>query len=253
MPSKHRFATEEIENFSTVDLITELKRRYQVLSRPERSCVLLGAPYSGVSTQSNFLRKEWGLCSIKRRDLYSTPEATLDSAISRLSDDIGSFRCRRGFILENFPSSPAEGIALDDLIRNKHPSRKDYRAILLDLPHSNEQEKEHSEQELMRRAQGLLLHPSSGRQYNANVEDLRPQTPNVDDVSGEPLVCPNSDLSSVSASIRNWWDSESAISSFSSRLARVDARKSIDSVSIEVSRILLGDSPSIAKDQSSEI
>ena len=112
--AKHRFATEEIEKFSTVDLIAELKRRYSVLSRPELSCVLLGAPYSGVKSQANFLRKEWGMCQINRFDFINRDVNELtDDATRRLAEEIGSFRCRRGFVVTEFPSNQDEAGKFD--------------------------------------------------------------------------------------------------------------------------------------------
>ena len=241
MAGKHRFATEEIEKFSTVDLVAELKRRYQVLSRPERSCVVLGAPWAGVSTQVNFLRKEWGTCSIKRDDFLNSAQTDLHDAVKKLSDEIGSFRCRRGFVLQSFPESAEEAQAFDNMIKEKHANRADYKVIVLGMPHGDDQEIEASITELSKRATGHMVHQQSGRVYNSNVAELAPQTPNVDDVTGEPLVCPRFDTSGLANQARSWWiEKERSLRNFyHNRIQIVNAKKSCDQVSMDISRILL--------------
>ena len=235
MSGKHRFATEEIEKFSTLDLISELKRRYQVLSRPERSCVLLGPPYSGVSTQSSFLRKEWGMCTLKRDDIVKADQ-DLNTSLNRLSEELGSFRCRRGFVLTNFPESENEAKGLDQIISAKHPSRKDYSVILMSVPSTPE-----SQEIITQRATGMLVHEQSGRLYNGNVPELAPQTKNMDDVTGEALVCPKWDLSGLKDRLNTWWrNTEKEVSAYyGDRVQRVNAQASRDTVSVEISKILL--------------
>jgi adenylate kinase len=241
MAGKHRFATEEIEKFSTVDLVAELKRRYQVLSRPERSCILLGAPWSGVSTQVSFLRKEWGTCSIKRDDILNSAQTDLHEAVKKLSEEIGSFRCRRGFVLQNFPESEEEAQAFDGMIKEKHANRADYKVIVLGMPHGDEQDTEASITELSKRATGHMIHQQSGRVYNSHVAELSPQTPNVDDVTGESLVCPRFDIAGLAIQARSWWsEKETSLRAFYHyRMQLVDAKKSCDQVSMDISRILL--------------
>ena len=238
MSGKHRFATEEIEKFSTVDLIAELKRRYQVLSRPERSCVLVGAPCSGTTTQSSFLRKEWGLCSIERGDIIQGTDTDLNSAVTKLSEEIGSFRCRRGFVITNFPQTSQEAKLFDDMIRSKHVERADYKVILLDVPHEDH---DSAAQQLMNRATGHLVHVPSGRVYNSNIPELKPQTQNVDDITGEALTCPRLDLASVRNRMLSWWEERKPDFSkfYGDRLSTVDASRSRDAVSMDISRLLL--------------
>ena len=245
MASKHRFATEEIERFSTVDLISELKRRYQVLSRPERSCVLLGPDYAGVETQAAFLRKEWGLCTINRTDIMKQSIA-LDAAIKDLSDEIGSFRCRRGFAVSNFPESTEEAKAFDDMIRSRHSKHADYKVFVIDLPSSDDTMRQKSFMMLDHRARGMLLHPQSGRIYNTTEPELAPQTANIDDVTGEGLVCPNWDLSGLQKKLNNWWEIRlpEVNAFYRTRCRFIDASRPRDSVSVEISKILLGESGS---------
>lgn len=241
MSGKHRFATEEIEKFSTVDLITELKRRYQVLSRPERSCVVLGSPYTGVSTQVGFLRKEWGMCSIKREGVLPKSDSDLNEAVTKVSDEIGSFRCRRGFAIENFPQTDQEAKVFDDMVSAKHADKKDYRVILLSMPHSTKEEQDASIVQLTSRATGHMIHEPSGRIYNSNVPEIAPQTPNMDDITGEPLVCQRMDPSGISTQFTGWLAKNEANlrQYFGQRVKNVDASQSRDAVSMNVSRVLL--------------
>lgn len=242
MASKHRFATEEIEKFSTVDLISELKRRYQVLGRPERNCVLLGPDYVGISTQAAFLRKEWGLCTIKRDEIMRESNS-LDAAMKKLSGEIETFQCRRGFALTNFPETVEEANALDAVLKLKHPKRVDYKVLMLDLPSANDAERKDSTAILQARAQGMLVHPKSGRIYNTSDPELTPHTPNVDDVTGDALVCPNWKLTDLENRLNDWWGQRrpQLVSFFKRRSCFIDASKPRDSVSIEISRILLGE------------
>lgn len=233
----HRFATEEIEKFTTVDLIAELKRRYQVLSRPERSCVLLGPAYSGLSTQAAFLRKEWGLCSISREDILPEDNSsTIETGMTKLSQELNSFRCRRGFALTRFPSSASEAEALDDLLGKKHPHKRDYKVIVFQVP-----EDDSGTDLLSNRAKGHLIHENSGRIYNSNVPELMPQTPYLDDITGDPLVGPQWKISNVEEKITQWWNTQlpSVAKYYGSKIRTINATESRDSVSVEISKLLL--------------
>lgn len=250
--TKHRFATEEIEKFSTVDLIAELKRRYQVLSRPEKSCVILGHPVSGVSTQANFLRKEWGVCSIKREDVLPKPDSNVQEAVLKLAEEIGSFRCRRGFVLQNFPQSEEEARLFDHMLAKKDEKHKEYTPILLSLPSETDEARNSSLKVLKDRASGHMVHEASGRVYNANVTELAPQSPNVDDITGEPLVCPRKNYSQLTEKVERWWSltQPHMRTYFGERMQVVDSSQSQDEVSMTVSRILLRSAP--GKSEASE-
>jgi adenylate kinase len=241
MSGNHRFATEEMEKFSTVDLIAELKRRYQVLSRPERSCVLLGPPCSGVASQSQFLRKEWGLCSLKRDDIFSDPNTDMASGLRKLSEEIGSFRCRRGFVLERFPQNETEAKLFDEMMAKQHTDRRDFKTIVLDFPHDSEEQASSSTAQLLERGAGRIKHESSGRLYNSKIGELTPKSPNLDDITGEALVHMESDTYALKTRIENWWSQQLPLlqSYFGPRIHRVDASQSIDTVSIAISRVLL--------------
>lgn len=237
--SNHRFASDEVEKFSTVQLLAELKRRYQVLSRPERSCVLLGPSYSGVTTQSAFLQKEWGMCSIRRKDILPNAESDLGKGMSKLSEEIGSFRCRRGFVLSNFPESEQEAQSLDDMLGKKHPSKQNYQVFALGIP--SEVGVDEAIRTFSQRAEGHLVHEPSGRTYNDNVPEMSPQIPHKDDVTGEPLVCPSWNLTDLPDRIRNWSITirPSLQQYYKTKFLEVNSLDPIDAVSINLSKHLL--------------
>lgn len=238
----HRFATEEMERYSTIDLISELKRRYQVLSRPRMGCVVSGPPMSGVATQSSFIKKEWGVCSISRDDIFKSSPTGLAEAMNSLSDELASFRCRRGFVLSNFPQGREEATNFDNMLMKSHADKTDYKVILLTVPSGTDDARDKSIDELTRRATGELHHPSSGRVYNSNVQILSPQVPNVDDVTSEPLVCSNVGISSLRDRICSWWDTtENELRDYyANRVQKVDATNSPESVSLDISAFLMG-------------
>eukprot|EP00919_Chromeraceae_sp_WS-2016_P076656 GHVR01181198.1.p1 GENE.GHVR01181198.1~~GHVR01181198.1.p1 ORF type:complete len:249 (+),score=108.47 GHVR01181198.1:69-815(+) len=61
----------DIESVSTEVILTELKRRYVSLYKPEKRLVLIGPPMSGTSTQGAHLRREYRVCEISGRRLIS--------------------------------------------------------------------------------------------------------------------------------------------------------------------------------------
>ena len=239
--TKHRFATEEIEKFSTVDLIAELKRRYQVLSRPERSCVIIGHPQAGVSSQATFLRKEWGMCLIKRSDVLAKDDSDIHEGLNKLSDELASFRCRRGFVMENFPATEQEAKLFDSMMNKAHADRKEYTPVLLTMPSETEEDQKSSLDLVTKRAMGHMVHEKSGRIYNSSVTDLSPQIPNTDDVTGEPLICPRKDMTGLADKALLWWNTSKPeiMNYYGSRLRVVDASQTRDSVSVEISKALL--------------
>lgn len=242
MSKKHRFATEEVETFSTVDLIAELKRRYQILSRPEGSCVIIGPPSAGSSTQAAFLRKDWGFCSISRED-FLPANTDLTRGLARLSEELASFRCRRGFAVAHFPETATEAAAFDEMLNTKHPDWKDYKVVLLSLPSENDDKRTESSACLLGRAKGHLVHQASGRIYNSSVPELSPQTANTDDVTGESLTSPKWELSDFTDRLNKWWsiNEPSVRKYYRSRISNVDAEQGIHSVSHDISKVFLAE------------
>jgi hypothetical protein len=181
------------------------------------------------------------MCSIKRSDFMKQSDDNLKMSIQTLSEEIGSFKCRRGFVLSHFPETAEEASAFDSMIREKHPVRGDYRVFMFSVAAGNDDEKAQSTEALKSRAAGVLVHPSSGRFYNSNVPELAPQTQSIDDVTGEPLVCPKWDISSLGQRLNTWWNTqEIALKNYySDRIQLINALVTRDQVSIDLSKKLL--------------
>lgn len=181
------------------------------------------------------------MCLIKRADVLPKPDSDLHEAVTRLSDEIGSFRCRRGFVIENFPETRQESGLFDSMISKSHVSRKAYAPILLTMPSATDEDRKASLEVISKRATGHMVHESSGRVYNSAVPELSPQVSNIDDITGETLVCPRRDLAGLTQSADRWWTrQEPEIKDYyGDRLKKVESSQTRDQVSFEISKILL--------------
>lgn len=151
--------------------------------------LLLGAPGAGKGTQAAFISQQLGLPKIAAGDMlreavqYDNPigqavkqhladgtlvpdEIIIELVLARLQQA----DCAQGYLLDGFPRTTAQAQALADA------------GVLL----------EHviqlvvSDDVIVERIAGRLIHPASGRVYHRSFNP--PQTEDVDDVTGEPLV-----------------------------------------------------------------
>jgi adenylate kinase len=152
-------------------------------------CVLIGLPGSGKGTQAANLAAKFGIAHISTGDILraamksgSDLGSRARNAVERgelVSDDIviGLVRnrirepdCRRGFVLDGFPRTVEQAVALRDAC-----IRIEY-VIELDV----------AERDVMARMSGRRVHPASGRVYHVKFKP--PRTPGKDDETGDPLV-----------------------------------------------------------------
>lgn len=151
--------------------------------------ILLGPPGAGKGTQASMLCDHYGIPHIATGDMLreavkqGTPlgqqaKKVMDAG-ELVSDDIimGIIKerlaepdCANGFLFDGFPRTIAqadalyqEGIGLDRIVEIQVP-----------------------DETIVARMSGRRVHPDSGRVYH--VEHNPPQKPDVDDVTGEPLV-----------------------------------------------------------------
>ncbi len=120
---------EELDNFSTLDLLTELRRRYAVLQHPLRSAAIIGPPGSGRESQAKALRRDWGLCVIDGEEARTSADA-----LHSISEKLSTGQCRRGFALYRFPQTPEEARGLDKMLETDFKENKvfrDYRVVAL--------------------------------------------------------------------------------------------------------------------------
>jgi len=151
--------------------------------------ILLGPPGAGKGTQAAFITQRFQIPQISTGDMLraavkaQTPlgiqaKKIMDTG-GLVSDDIiiGLVRdrlrqpdCRQGYLFDGFPRT----IPQADALKEAHIDL-DY-VIEIVVPEEN----------IIERMSGRRVHPASGRTYHTVFNP--PATPNVDDVTGEPLV-----------------------------------------------------------------
>ena len=151
--------------------------------------ILLGAPGVGKGTQAHFIMEKYKIPQISTGDMLreavragtglgskvkdvmeSGALVTDDIIIGLVKERIGKQDCMGGFMFDGFPRTlpqaealETEGIAID-------------RVIEIVVP----------EEEILSRLSGRRVHEASGRVYH--VINNPPETDDVDDVTGEPLI-----------------------------------------------------------------
>jgi len=213
---------EELDNFSTLDLLTELRRRYSVLTHPPRSAVLLGPPGSGRASQAAALRRDWGLCAIDGEVARASGDA-----LKSISEKLATTQCRRGFALHRFPASAEEARGLDRMLETDYkdkPVFREYRVVLLDSP---------EEAALQARSAGKLVHSASGRIYGKESSE------GVDEVTGAKL---QSREDNYAGRYKQWLETKEAVLQYfraGRAVSVVDAGKPVEEVASEVGKILM--------------
>ncbi|GAB66024.1 adenylate kinase 2 [Plasmodium cynomolgi strain B] len=128
--------SDNLEKFSTVDLLNELKRRYSCLSKPDGRYIFLGAPGSGKGTQSLNLKKSHCYCHLstgdllreaaekkndlgnKIRNIINEGKLVDDDVVLTLVDDkLKSPQCKKGFILDGYPRNVKQAEDLNKLLQ----------------------------------------------------------------------------------------------------------------------------------------
>lgn len=151
--------------------------------------ILLGPPGSGKGTQAQYIMERYEVPQISTGDMLRKSVAdktplgmqikSIMDAGNLVSDDIiiklvqeriKQPDCSAGFLLDGFPRTVRQAQALTS------SGLKIDKIIELEV----------SDDEIVRRLSGRRVHPGSGRVYH--VEHQPPTRPNLDDVTGEPLV-----------------------------------------------------------------
>ena len=151
--------------------------------------ILLGPPGAGKGTQAAFITEKFGIPQISTGDMLraavkaQTPlgleaKKIMDTG-GLVSDDIiiGLVRdrlkqpdCQNGYLFDGFPRTIPQADAL------KEASIALDFVVEIVVPDEN----------IIERMSGRRVHPASGRSYHVTFNP--PKTPDVDDVTGEPLV-----------------------------------------------------------------
>lgn len=216
-----RVSPEDLETVPTAELLSELKRRHQLLSRTPANVAVLGPPCVGKHTQADALRRAFGVCRISAQELMSASSSD-EEAVSTLGTLLQRNECRRGFVLDGFPTTVAQAARLDEELAKQNKSLD--AAIFLDAP----------EDVLVERCQGRLLHEASGRLYHD--AHRIPLEKGVDDFTGNPLVRPPFEESKFKAQVERYQKDSKLLRQFFSKrpvmsVRDVDATKTIDQVS----------------------
>eukprot|EP00929_Paragymnodinium_shiwhaense_P070611 TRINITY_DN35759_c0_g1_i1.p1 TRINITY_DN35759_c0_g1~~TRINITY_DN35759_c0_g1_i1.p1 ORF type:complete len:255 (-),score=74.11 TRINITY_DN35759_c0_g1_i1:76-840(-) len=216
---------EDLEKLPTQALLDELRRRHEVLSNPPVRFALLGLPCVGKRTQAEALRRNFSVCRIPAEDIWAAvaeaqvAESTAasstgsssptrqelsvdDRAVTAVLALMKRPQCRRGFVLEGFPSTAKQAELLGEaLTEHKAPLN---HAIFL----------ESGQEEAMQRCSGRRVHEASGRLYHE--EFRKPAKAGLDDVTGEPVVPVDlppetlrkafSTFADNSGSLREWYE-----------------------------------------------
>jgi len=183
----------DLSFFSTEDLVAEVTRRLNCLSKPEKRLILIGPPASGKGTQSPIIRKEHCLCHIATGDLLREAirsgsslggevKKAMDKGnlvsdnivVSLIEESISNPECKTGFILDGFPRTVDQAEKLDKMLaqRGKGIDAIVYFQVDHDI--------------LEERVLGRWVHPGSGRSYHEKFAPAKMQ--GIDDITGEPLV-----------------------------------------------------------------
>lgn len=151
--------------------------------------ILLGPPGAGKGTQAAFITQKFDIPQIATGDMLraavkaQTPlgieaKKVMDSG-GLVSDDIiiGLVRdrlqqpdCQHGYLFDGFPRTIPQADAL------KHAKIPLDFVVEIVVPEEN----------IIERMSGRRMHPASGRSYHTTFNP--PKTPDIDDITGEPLV-----------------------------------------------------------------
>lgn len=184
---------DQLEKISTVDLLSELKRRYACLSKPDGRYIFLGAPGSGKGTQSHNLKKTHCYCHLSTGDLFREAveknteigirikdvinEGKLvddETVLALVDEKLKSPQCKKGFILDGFPRNMKQAEELNKLLKKNQTSLNG--VFYFDAP----------DDILLQRLSGRLIHKPSGRIYHKIFNP--PKKPFKDDITDEPLI-----------------------------------------------------------------
>mmetsp|Transcript_62963 Transcript_62963/g.111898 ORF Transcript_62963/g.111898 Transcript_62963/m.111898 type:complete len:235 (-) Transcript_62963:61-765(-) len=231
MAGGRMLAPEDLEGVPTIELLNELKRRHHVLNRPATRAALLGPPCVGKQVQAEAFRRAFGVCRIPVAELLQNSAGASGSVDDRALTAVASYlerpQCRRGFILEGFPTTVVQAERLQRLLEKQEVPLQ--HAIFLDA----------SEEQLLERCSGRLIHPATGRRYH---DQFRPPLDQgVDDFTGEALIRPEFDAAKFQKNLASYREDGGLLHQFFSRagLARdVSAAGSADEVATRVTSVV---------------
>ncbi|KAI3728389.1 hypothetical protein L6452_17024 [Arctium lappa] len=191
-----------LEDVPSLDIMTELLRRFKCSSKPDKRLILIGPPGSGKGTQSPIIKDEYCLChlatgdmlraavaaktplGIKAKETMEKGELVSDDLVVGIIDEaMKKPSCQKGFILDGFPRTVAQAEKLDEMLEKQKTKIDKVLDFAID------------DSILEERITGRWIHASSGRTYHTKFAP--PKVHGVDDVTGEPLMQRKDDTAEV--------------------------------------------------------
>lgn len=155
-----------------------------------KNIIFIAPPAAGKGTQSNLLKEKYGYVHISTGDMLreviasgstlgmevkniiDKGELVSDELIINLIKDKLATLDGKPFILDGFPRTLNQAIALDKILKDDS-----YEVIYLDI----------TEEEAVKRIEGRVT-CSCGKTYNLNDEGLKPKVNDICDICGNKLV-----------------------------------------------------------------
>ncbi|KAA3465670.1 adenylate kinase 4 [Gossypium australe] len=176
-----------LEDVASVDIMTELLRRFKCSSKPDKRLILIGPPGSGKGTQSPMIKDDYCLChlatgdmlraavaaktplGIKAKEAMDKGELVSDDLVVGIIDEaMKKPSCQKGFILDGFPRTVVQAQKLDEMLEKQGTKIDKVLNFAID------------DSILEERITGRWIHPSSGRTYHTKFAP--PKVPGLDDV-----------------------------------------------------------------------
>jgi len=176
------------------DAVSSVKESTGLTPAQQLRIVLMGPPGSGKGTQAPKIKEKYCVCHLatgdmlrdqigKGTDLGKAAKKIMDAG-GLVSDDIvvkmikdqleTNKECQNGFILDGFPRTVGQAEKLDSMLSAKESPLQ--KAIQMQI----------SDNILVSRITGRLIHPGSGRSYHKEFNP--PKKAMTDDQTGEPLI-----------------------------------------------------------------
>ncbi|KAK6242247.1 hypothetical protein QUC31_014074 [Theobroma cacao] len=236
-----------LEDVPSVDIMTELLRRFKCSSKTDKRLILIGPPGSGKGTQSPIIKDDYCLChlatgdmlraavaaktplGIKAKESMDKGELVSDDLVVGIIDEaMKKPSCQKGFVLDGFPRTVVQAQKLDEMLQKQGTKIDKVLNFAID------------DSILEERITGRWIHPSSGRTYHTKFAP--PKVPGVDDVTGEPLIQRKDDTPAVLKSRLEGFhrQTEPVIDYYGSKgiLANLHAERPPNEVTSEVLKVL---------------
>ena len=211
--------------------------------------ILLGAPGAGKGTQAQYITQQYGIPQISTGDMLraavkaqtelgqqvervmaSGGLVTDEIIIALVKDRITQDDCQGGFLFDGFPRTIPQAEAMQSAGVNIN--------VVLEIAVSDD--------EIVKRLSGRRVHPGSGRVYHADFNP--PQSPGVDDETGEALVQREDDQeATVRKRLEVYHEQTEPLVKFyenlqsqgeTVRVEKVDGVAGVDQIREEIARVL---------------